>query len=82
MAEALHEVFIKVDVATEHSADPDLGKRLEEACPVDIFKATEGGVTVVPENEDECVLCGLCLDASPPGAVTVTKLYDGTTLER
>ncbi|MDQ2675845.1 MAG: ferredoxin family protein [Actinomycetota bacterium] len=82
MAEALHEVFIKVDVATEHSADPELAKRLEEACPVDIFKATDGGVTVVTENEDECVLCGLCLDASPPGAVTVTKLYDGTTLER
>jgi len=40
------------------------------------------GVTVVTENEDECVLCGLCLDASPEGAVTVTKLYDGTILER
>lgn len=77
-----HEVFIRVDVSTEHSADPELAKRLEEACPVDIFKATPGGVTVVTENEDECVLCGLCLDASPPGAVTVNKLYDGTTLER
>ena len=40
------------------------------------------GSTVVHENKDECVLCGLCLDASPEGAVTVTKLYDGTTLER
>ena len=45
-------------------------------------KASDSGVTVVHENKDECVLCGLCLDASPPGAVTVTKLYDGTTLER
>jgi NAD-dependent dihydropyrimidine dehydrogenase PreA subunit len=79
---ALHEVFIKVDVATEHAADPELAKRLEEACPVDIFAATGAGVTVVTENEDECVLCGLCLDASPEGAVTVTKLYDGTILER
>lgn len=77
-----HEVFIRVDVATEHSADPELAKKLEEACPVDIFMATDGGVTVVTENEDECVLCGLCLDASPPGAVTVHKLYDGTVLER
>jgi NAD-dependent dihydropyrimidine dehydrogenase PreA subunit len=77
-----HEVFIRVDVSPEYSADPELAKKLEEACPVDIFKATDGGVTVVTENEDECVLCGLCLDASPPGAVTVNKLYDGTVLER
>ncbi len=79
---ALHEVFIKVEVADEHASDPELAKKLEEACPVDIFAATDAGVTVFTENEDECVLCGLCLDASPPGAVTVTKLYDGTTLER
>ena len=78
----VHEIFIKVEVAPEHADDPALGKKLEEACPVDIFKATGSGVTVVRENEDECVLCRLCLDASPPGAVTVTKLYDGTTLER
>jgi hypothetical protein len=26
------------------------------------------------------VLCGLCLDASPPGAVEVIKLYDGGAL--
>ena len=38
---------------------------------------------IVPENLDECVLCGLCLDASPPGAVRVIKLYDGgAELER
>jgi NAD-dependent dihydropyrimidine dehydrogenase PreA subunit len=30
---------------------------------------------------DECVLCRLCLDASPPGAVRVLKLYeDGAEL--
>ena len=40
------------------------------------------GVEVVRENQDECVLCGLCLDAAPDGAVTVHKLYDGTTLGR
>ena len=35
---------------------------------------------VVRENLDECVLCGLCLDAAPDGTVTVRKLYDGTEL--
>ncbi len=82
MSDAVHEIFIKVEVADEHAGDVELAQKLDDACPVDIFAATETGVKVVTENEDECVLCGLCLDASPPGAVTVTKLYDGTTLER
>ena len=54
-----------------------------EVCPVDIY-AVEGGHTVlVEENLDECVLCGLCLDAAPDGAVRVLKLYDeGAALQR
>ena len=34
------------------------------------------------QNLDECVLCELCLEASPPGSVVVRKLYDGTELRR
>ena len=38
---------------------------------------------IVDENLDECVLCELCLDAAPQGAVRVIKLYDGgAALER
>jgi NAD-dependent dihydropyrimidine dehydrogenase PreA subunit len=80
---APHGIFIRVDLADDARADIQLAKRLEEACPVDIFTARDGGVEVVEENLDECVLCGLCLDASPPGAVRVVKLYDnGAVLER
>ena len=76
-------VFIRVDVADEAARDSELAKKLEEACPVDIFSAAGDGVEIVEENLDECVLCGLCLDASPPGAVKVVKLYDkGAVLER
>ena len=76
-------VFIRVDVAEDARGDAELAKRLEEACPVDIFTARSGGVEIVEENLDECVLCRLCLDASPPGAVRVVKLYDnGAELER
>ena len=73
-------VFIGVEVDDSVSGDAELAKRLEEACPVDIFAADESGVRIVEENLDECVLCGLCLDASPPGAVKVIKLYDGEAL--
>ena len=77
---AQHGIFIDVEVDGSAAGDPELAHKLEEACPVDIFAAGQGGVEVVRENLDECVLCGLCLDASPAGAVTVRKLYDGTTL--
>jgi NAD-dependent dihydropyrimidine dehydrogenase PreA subunit len=80
VSESLHGVFIDVEVDESVRGDVALAKKLEEACPVDIFAATDGGVDVVRENLDECVLCGLCLDASPAGTVTVRKLYDGTTL--
>jgi NAD-dependent dihydropyrimidine dehydrogenase PreA subunit len=76
-------VFIRVEVADSARADAELARRLDEACPVDIFAATAGGVRIVDENLDECVLCELCLDAAPPGAVRVVKLYDGgAALER
>ena len=76
-------IFIDVEIADDARRDPELAKKLEEVCPVDIYAAVDGGVKVVEANLDECVLCGLCLDASPPGAVTVRKLYDdGAPLER
>jgi NAD-dependent dihydropyrimidine dehydrogenase PreA subunit len=76
-------VFIRVEVADAVRADRELARKLEEACPVDIYAADERGVRIVDENLDECVLCELCLDASPPGTVRVVKLYDeAAALER
>lgn len=74
--------FIEVEVSGEAQTSPEIAKKLEEVCPVDIFKATDSGTEVVRENLDECVLCELCLEASPPGTVVVKKLYDGTELRR
>ena len=73
--------FIDVELTEEARNDGELAKKLEEACPVDIYKAANGHTEVVQENLDECVLCELCIQASPPGAVRVLKLYDGTALE-
>jgi NAD-dependent dihydropyrimidine dehydrogenase PreA subunit len=73
---------IEVDVDDSIAGDAELAEKLEEVCPVDIFKATGSGVEVVQENVDECVLCELCLDATPDGSVAIKKLYDGTELKR
>jgi NAD-dependent dihydropyrimidine dehydrogenase PreA subunit len=72
--------FIGVEVEDSVAGDVELARKLAEACPVDIYAATEGGVEIVEENLDECVLCGLCLDASPPATVKVIKLYDSEAL--
>jgi NAD-dependent dihydropyrimidine dehydrogenase PreA subunit len=72
--------FIGVEVDDAVAGDTELAKKLAEACPVDIYAAAESGVDIVDENLDECVLCGLCLDASPSGTVKVIKLYDGGAL--
>jgi NAD-dependent dihydropyrimidine dehydrogenase PreA subunit len=74
--------FIDVEVASDVRDDAELAKKLEDACPVDIYAARKGRVEVVEENLDECVLCELCINAAPPGKVRVLKLYDGTALER
>jgi NAD-dependent dihydropyrimidine dehydrogenase PreA subunit len=75
-------LFIDVEVADEVRGDTELAKKLEDACPVDIYAASDGGVEVVEGNLDECILCELCVQAAPPGTVRVKKLYDGTALER
>ena len=78
-----HGIFIRVEVEESARGDAELARKLEEACPVDIFAATNGRVEIVDENLDECVLCELCLDAAPAGAVRVVKRYDGdAALER
>ena len=69
-------LFIDVQVSAAHAADIALAKKLEEACPVDIFEAGDAGVRIVAENLDECTLCDLCIQAAPPGAVRVIKLYE------
>jgi NAD-dependent dihydropyrimidine dehydrogenase PreA subunit len=70
-------IFIAVEVDDAVASDAEIARKLTEACPVDIFaQAPAGGLEIVESNLDECVLCRLCLDASPEGAVKIVKLYD------
>jgi NAD-dependent dihydropyrimidine dehydrogenase PreA subunit len=83
-AQELQGIFIAVEVSDQVANDPELAAKLEEVCPVDIYDVREedGGVAIVRDNLDECVLCNLCVEAAPPGGVVVKKLYDGTELRR
>lgn len=68
--------FIDVRVDDAIAKDPALARKLEEVCPVSIFAAEAGGVRIVEENLDECVLCDLCLEVAPPGRIQIVKLYE------
>lgn len=55
--------------------EPDRAKQVERACPVDIFALEESGrLVTVERNEDECILCGRCVELAP-AAVTVRRAY-------
>jgi NAD-dependent dihydropyrimidine dehydrogenase PreA subunit len=70
-------LFIAIEVDDAVAADAELAKKLTEACPVDIYaQRDDGTLQIVEQNLDECVLCRLCLDASPEGAIKIVKLYD------
>ncbi len=70
-------MFIRLEIDPEAAADRELAEKLVEVCPVNIFDLdAEGKARVVQENEDECVLCDLCVQAAPPGRVRVVKLYE------
>ena len=69
-------LFIDVKVADAVAKDAGLAKKLEEVCPVSIFRAGDAGVEIVEENLDECTLCDLCIQAAPDGQVQVVKLYE------
>jgi NAD-dependent dihydropyrimidine dehydrogenase PreA subunit len=76
MAEALHGIFIDVELDESIAGDAKLAAKLAEVCPVDIFSAEDGTVGLVRENLDECVLCNLCVDAAPAGTIRIIKLYE------
>lgn len=70
-------MFIRVEIDPEAAADTELAKKLVEVCPVNIFTQDDRGhAVVVEENQDECVLCDLCVQTAPEGKVRVIKLYE------
>ena len=70
-------MFVHVEIDDDAAADAALAKQLVEVCPVNIFALDASGkAVIVEENEDECVLCDLCVQAAPAGKVRVIKLYE------
>ncbi|MBI4329023.1 MAG: ferredoxin family protein [Chloroflexi bacterium] len=70
-------MFVRVEVDPSVARQPDLARKLVEVCPVDIFAQNQDRtLRIVEENQDECVLCDLCIQACPAGTVRLIKLYE------
>ncbi|MHB8659211.1 MAG: 4Fe-4S dicluster domain-containing protein [Solirubrobacteraceae bacterium] len=81
MTTSASALFIGVEVNDLTAHDAELAAKLTEVCPVDIYAQNDDGtLRIVEENLDECVLCELCIHATPAGAVKVLKLYSGESL--
>jgi NAD-dependent dihydropyrimidine dehydrogenase PreA subunit len=69
--------FIKVEIDLSKCTNTSDAAKWVAVCPVNIFELKDRQpVVVVEENEDECTLCMLCIDAFPQGSVTIHKLYE------
>ena len=68
-------LFVEVKIDQSQFPTLEMRKKLAAVCPVDALVATEEGLLVNPENEDECTFCDLCVQMAPPGAIRVVKTY-------
>ena len=68
-------LFIDVKVNDAIAKDAEIAAKLAEVCPVNIFEASESGVTIGEKERDECVRCDLCLEVAP-GQLEIIKLYE------
>lgn len=73
-------MFVKVEINNNKCKKVKNCKICEEVCPVEIFKfekleENNGIISVIEENEDECIFCNLCLEKCPQGAISIKKLY-------
>ncbi len=68
-------LFIAVHVDAERCLAGQPCTACITACPVNIFEARQGPTGIVDENEDECILCDLCLERCPTDAIAIHKLY-------
>jgi ferredoxin len=68
--------FIRVDVDLNTCAGLVTCGGCVRVCPVGIFQRNGDRPAVVDANQDECILCELCLQACTPRAIAIHKLYE------
>ena len=72
-------IFIQIEV---HQSEIPLqvAEQIVSVCPVEIFAIVDQLLGLQPDREDECTLCGLCLNTAPARALIIHKLYKAEML--
>lgn len=74
-AEGSRGIFIRVKVSEARCVGIAACGRCLPACPVNIF--VPRGDRIGVQEEDECILCDLCLQACRPyEAIRIVRLYE------
>ncbi|MBA7647518.1 hypothetical protein ES703_55290 [subsurface metagenome] len=73
-------MFVQVEIDYNKCKNVKNCKICEDVCPVEIFKFekledSDGRISIIEKNEDECIFCYLCLEKCSQGAITIKKLY-------
>lgn len=69
-------MFVRLEVRADRCAQAPQCRECVQVCPVDVFLRPDGQVArVIPENEDECILCQRCVADCPVDAVSLVRLY-------
>lgn len=69
-------MFIRLEVDQGICVAAEGCNKCLTVCPVDVFSLAEGRLRVDSQNEDECTLCDLCLEACPRDALRIVKVYE------
>jgi NAD-dependent dihydropyrimidine dehydrogenase PreA subunit len=68
-------LFVKVKIDQARFSTREARELCARSCPVDALRAGETSLEVDPEAEDECILCDLCVNNAPEGAVEILRTY-------
>ncbi len=68
-------LFVQVKIDQGKFSTKQARELCARVCPVDALKATEEALVIDGENEDECILCDLCVQNAPQGAVKIVRTY-------
>jgi NAD-dependent dihydropyrimidine dehydrogenase PreA subunit len=73
-------MFVQIEIDHNKCKNAKNCKICEDVCPVEIFKfkkleENNERISIIEENEDECIFCNLCLEKCPQGAISIKKLY-------
>lgn len=66
-------LFITVKLNSEKC--PSDCKICAEVCSMKILAPGQNKIEVNPVEEDECILCDMCIERCPKGAIEIVKNY-------